>query len=44
MPASAGDGEEVKISIHVAEDFDGRVMLEEQIHFNRNTADVLENC
>ena len=43
MPTGTGDGEEVQVRVHVSQDLDGRVVLEQQIHLNGDAADVLED-
>lgn len=43
MPAGAGDGEEVCVGGYVAQDLDGGVVLEEEVHLDRYPADVFED-
>lgn len=43
VPAGAGNGEDIGVCADVAEDFEGGVMLEEEVHFDADSADVLEH-
>ena len=43
VPAGAGDGEDICVCADVAEDFKCCVMLEEEVHFYADSADVLEH-
>jgi hypothetical protein len=43
VPAGAGDGEKILIVADVAEDLQSGVMLEEQVHFYADAANVLEH-
>lgn len=43
MPACAGYSEEVRVVADVAEDVEGCVMLEEEVHLDAYAADVLEH-
>lgn len=43
MPACAGDGEDVGVGADVAEDFEGGVVLEEEVHVDADAADVFEH-
>jgi hypothetical protein len=43
VPTCAGDSEEVVVCADVAEDVEGCVVLEEEIHFDADSADVLEH-
>ena len=43
VPAGAGDGEDVDVVADVAQDLERGVVLEEQVHFDADPADVLEH-
>lgn len=43
MPACAGYSEEVRVVADVAEDVEGCVMLEKEVHLDADAADVLEH-
>jgi hypothetical protein len=43
VPAGAGDGEQVHVGAHIAQDLDRRVVLEEQVHVDGDAADALEH-
>jgi hypothetical protein len=43
VPASSSDSEEIHVIIDVAENVKSCVMLEEQVHFNTDAANVLEH-
>lgn len=43
MPARASDGEYVGICVDIAENLEGSMMLEEEIHFYAYAANVLEH-
>ena len=43
VPACACDGEEVYVGGDVAQDFEGRVVLEEEVGFYAQAADVFEH-
>ena len=43
MPACACDGEDVGVGADVAEDFEGGVVLEEEVHVNSYATNVLEH-
>jgi hypothetical protein len=43
VPAGAGDGEDVLVGTDVAEEFEGGVVLEEEVHFYAYSADIFEH-
>ena len=43
VPTGPGDGEDIGVRADVAEDFEGGMVLEQEVHFNANSADVLEH-
>ena len=43
VPAGASDGKDIGIVTDIAEELEGGVVLEEEIHFNANAANVLEH-
>jgi hypothetical protein len=43
VPACAGYSEEVHIVADVTENVEGRVVLEEEVHFDADAADILEH-
>jgi hypothetical protein len=43
VPAGARDGEQIHVGANVAQDLDGRVVLEEQVHVDGDAADALEH-
>lgn len=43
MPSRPCNSEEIQIVVDVAEDLDGSVVLEQQVHLNGYPPDVLEN-
>lgn len=43
MPTGAGNGEEISVVVDIAEDVEGRVVLEEEIHLDTDAANVLEH-
>lgn len=43
MPSSTCNGEKVEFVIDVAQNIQGRMMLEEQVHLNTNTSNIFEH-
>ena len=43
MPASASDGEDIRVRVDVTKNLEGSMMLEEEIHFYAYAANVLEH-
>lgn len=43
VPSGSCDSEEVVVVLNVAQDFKSGVMLEEEVHFDTDAADVLEH-
>lgn len=43
MPTCASDGEKISIIGNVAKDFECGVMLEQEVHFDANTTNILEH-
>lgn len=43
VPSSACDCEEIHVVVHIAENFQGGVVLEEQVHLDTYPTDILEH-
>ena len=43
VPTSASDGEDIGVIADITQDLEGSVVLEKEVHFDADTADILEH-